>query len=187
PELSPGNGVRTPGGAGFLGTDLSSGRDLESSMMRFRNGPEIYEPQTQPNTPERAPARTSWCRKYITTPPAESGDEAKMSSGNGASETVRAVAGDGSQATQRSGERGRNRTYNLLIKSYVSSRGCTMDNCSRDNNLTIKRPAWTASKSVGKVGEIEPHLTAKDTKRTQRALADSVLILDGSFSSVASP
>ena len=86
-----------------------------------------------------------------------------------------------------SGERGRNRTYNLLIKSYVSRCGCTIDNCSRDNNLTIKRPAWTASKSVGKVGEIEPHLTAKDTKRTQRALADSVLILDGSFSSVASP
>jgi hypothetical protein len=35
----------------------------------------------------------------------------------------------------------------------------------------IKRPAWTASENVEKVGEIEPHLTAKDTKKTQRTLA----------------
>jgi hypothetical protein len=41
------------------------------------------------------------------------------------------------------GERGRNRTFNLLIKSYVSRCGCTLDNCSRHNNLTIARPAWT--------------------------------------------
>jgi hypothetical protein len=31
----------------------------------------------------------------------------------------------------------------------------------------IKRPAWTASKNVEKVGEIERRLTAKDTKKTQ--------------------
>jgi hypothetical protein len=55
-----------------------------------------------------------------------------------------------------------------LIKSYVSRCGCSIDNCSRHNNLTIKRPAWTVFKSVGKVGEIERHLIAKDTKRTQR-------------------
>jgi hypothetical protein len=66
------------------------------------------------------------------------------------------------------GERGRNRTYNLLIKSYVSRCGCSIDNWSHHNNLTIKRPAWTVFKSVGKVGEIERHLVAKDTKRTQR-------------------
>src|SRR5882757_6733076 len=30
-----------------------------------------------------------------------------------------------------------------LIRSYVSRCGCTVDNCSRHNNLTIKRPAWT--------------------------------------------
>jgi hypothetical protein len=35
-------------------------------------------------------------------------------------------------------------------------------------NVTIKRPAWTVFKSVGKVGEIERHLIAKDTKRTKR-------------------
>jgi hypothetical protein len=40
-------------------------------------------------------------------------------------------------------------------------------NCSRHNNLTIKRPAWTASENGEKVGEIEQRLTAKDTKRTQ--------------------
>jgi hypothetical protein len=34
----------------------------------------------------------------------------------------------------------------------------------------IKRPAWTASKNVEKVGEIEPRLTTKDTKKTQRNL-----------------
>jgi hypothetical protein len=37
------------------------------------------------------------------------------------------------------------------------------------------------SKNVEKVGEIEPHLTPKDTKRTQRALADSVLISTDPF------
>ena len=80
---------------------------------------------------------------------------------------------------EKSGERGRNRTFNLLIKSYVSQFDCSVTNCSHHNNLTIKRPAWTASKNVEKVGEIEPHLTIKDTKKTQRFLADSVLILDG--------
>jgi hypothetical protein len=54
----------------------------------------------------------------------------------------------------------------LLIKSYVSRCGCTIDNCSHHNNLAIKRPAWTVSESVGKVGGIEPHLTAKDKKDT---------------------
>ena len=67
----------------------------------------------------------------------------------------------------KDGERGRNRTYNLLIKSYGSQFGCSVVNCSRHNNLTIKRPAWTASENVDKVGEIERYLVAKDTKRTQ--------------------
>ena len=66
------------------------------------------------------------------------------------------------------GERGRNRTSNLLIKSYGSRFGCNVTNCSRHNNLAIKRPAWTASENVEKVGEIEPRLTVKDTKKTQR-------------------
>ena len=57
-----------------------------------------------------------------------------------------------------------------LIKSYVSRCGCTIDNCSHHNNLTIKDPHGRLSKSVGKVGEIERYLTAKDTKRTQRNL-----------------
>jgi hypothetical protein len=66
PELSPTNGVPTPRAAGFLETDLSSGRDLESCMMRFRNGPEIDQTKTPPNTPDRsAPAGTSQCRQYI--------------------------------------------------------------------------------------------------------------------------
>jgi Putative addiction module component len=43
--------------------------------------------------------------------------------------------------------------------------GCSIDNCSHHNNLTIKRPAWTVFKSVGKVGEIERHLIAKDTNK----------------------
>jgi hypothetical protein len=60
------------------------------------------------------------------------------------------------------------RKPNLLIKSYGSRFGCSVTNCSRHNNLTIKRPAWTASDNVEQVGGIEPHLTAKDTKRTQR-------------------
>ena len=33
--------------------------------------------------------------------------------------------------------------------------------------MKIKRPARTVSKYVGKVGEIERHLIAKDAKRTQ--------------------
>ena len=45
------------------------------------------------------------------------------------------------QVLEKSGERGRNRTYNLLIKSYVARCGYGVDNCSRHNNLTIKRPA----------------------------------------------
>ena len=65
------------------------------------------------------------------------------------------------------GERGRNRTFNLLIKSYASHCGCEIDNCSRHNNLTTKRPAWTVFEIVGKVGEIEWHLIPKDTKRPQ--------------------
>jgi hypothetical protein len=71
----------------------------------------------------------------------------------------------------KSGERGRNRTYNLLIKSHGSRCDCGAVNCSHPNNLTIKRPAWTVSESVGKVGGIEPHLTAKDTKKTHSCLA----------------
>jgi hypothetical protein len=67
----------------------------------------------------------------------------------------------------KDGERGRNRTYNLLIKSYSSRFGCSVINCGRHNHLTIKRPAWTAFKNVEKVGEIERHLIGKDTKRTQ--------------------
>jgi hypothetical protein len=75
---------------------------------------------------------------------------------------------DEPQVVDKEGERGRNRTFNLLIKSYGSQFGCSVSNCSRHNNLTIKRPAWTASENVEKVGEIEPRLTAKDTKKTQR-------------------
>jgi hypothetical protein len=41
-------------------------------------------------------------------------------------------------------------------------------------------------KTLKEFGEIEPRPTAKETKKTQRILADSVLILDGSFSFVAS-
>ena len=68
------------------------------------------------------------------------------------------------------GERGRNRTFNLLIKSYGTRFGCSVTNCSRHNHLTNKRPAWTASENVEKVGEIERHLITKDTKKTQRNL-----------------
>ena len=39
----------------------------------------------------------------------------------------------------KSGERGRNRTYNLLIKSYGPRFGCGATNCSRHNHLTIKK------------------------------------------------
>ena len=67
----------------------------------------------------------------------------------------------------RDGERGRNRTFNLLIKSYASQCGCEIDNCSRHSDLTTKRPAWTVFEIVGKVGEIEWHLIPKDTKRPQ--------------------
>jgi len=65
PELSPANGVLTPGGAGFLVKDWSSGRDLESSMLRFRNGPEADETKTPSEKPGRAPAATSQCTQYI--------------------------------------------------------------------------------------------------------------------------
>jgi len=78
----------------------------------------------------------------------------------------------------KDGERGRNRTYNLLIKSYGSRFGCGVTNCGRHNNLTIKRPAWTASENVEKVGEIEPRLTPKDTKKTQHNLSRKVPMLD---------
>jgi hypothetical protein len=84
--------------------------------------------------------------------------------------------GGSMQVLEKSGERGRNRTYNLLIKSYGSRFGCSVVNCSHHNNLTIKRPAWTASENVEKVGKIEQHLAAKDTKRTQRTLADSPIL-----------
>jgi hypothetical protein len=75
--------------------------------------------------------------------------------------------GDQPQVVDKDGERGRNQTFSLLIKSYGSRFGCGIINCSRHNNLTIKRPAWTASENVGKVGEIETRLTIKDTKKTQ--------------------
>jgi hypothetical protein len=76
--------------------------------------------------------------------------------------------GDQPQVVDKDGERGRNRTFNLLIKSYVSQCGYRIDNSSRHHNLTITRPAWTVFESVGKVGEIERHLIEKDTKRSQR-------------------
>jgi hypothetical protein len=75
--------------------------------------------------------------------------------------------GDQPQVAEKSGERGRNRTYNLLIKGHGARFGSSVVNCSRHNNLTIKRPAWTVSESVEEVGEIERYLIAKDTKRTQ--------------------
>src|SRR5208283_804294 len=43
PERSPANGVLTPASAGFLKTDFSSGRNLESSMLRFNDGPDVDE------------------------------------------------------------------------------------------------------------------------------------------------
>jgi hypothetical protein len=54
PELSPANGVLTPGDAGFLATDFSSGRGLESSMLRFRNDREIRNGNLA-KAPERRP------------------------------------------------------------------------------------------------------------------------------------
>ena len=66
PELSPANGVLTPGAAGFLETDFASGRELESSMMQFRDGPEADATQTPSNTPERAPAGTSVVQAVYT-------------------------------------------------------------------------------------------------------------------------
>jgi hypothetical protein len=53
----------------------------------------------------------------------------------------------------------------FLIKSHGSQFGCSVTNCSRHNNLTIKRPAWTASKNVEKVGEIETRLYRKGHKK----------------------
>jgi hypothetical protein len=46
-----------------------------------------------------------------------------------------------------------------------SDAAAELNDCSHDNNLMIKRPAWTAFKNVEKVGEIEGDLTAKDTTR----------------------
>ncbi len=43
----------------------------------------------------------------------------------------------------KDGERGRNRTYNLLIKSRGFRCGCGTINRSHHNNLPITRPAWT--------------------------------------------
>jgi len=37
PELSPANGVLTPGEAGFRAADFLSDRNLESSMLRSRD------------------------------------------------------------------------------------------------------------------------------------------------------
>jgi hypothetical protein len=61
----------------------------------------------------------------------------------------------------------------LLVKSYGSPFGCSGTNCSRHNNLTIKRPHGRLSRNVEEVGEIGPRLTVKDTKKTQRTLASS--------------
>jgi len=74
--------------------------------------------------------------------------------------------GDG-QVLEKNGERGRNRTFNLLIKSKVSRLGCIGTSGSYNNNLTLKCPHGPIQKRVEKVGEIERNLTAKDTKRTQ--------------------
>jgi hypothetical protein len=59
-------------------------------------------------------------------------------------------------------------------------------NCGRHNNLTIKRPAWTASKNVEKAREIERHPIGeghkKDTAgsaRPQRGRCGSWLGFDG--------
>jgi len=59
PELSPATGVPTPRCGRFLAADFSSGVGLESSMLRFRNGPEIDVAKTYPNEPERALVDTS--------------------------------------------------------------------------------------------------------------------------------
>ena len=73
--------------------------------------------------------------------------------------------GDQPQVVDKDGERGRNRTSNLLIKSYGSRFGCSGTNCSRHNNLTIKRPAWTASENVEKVGENRTASNCKGHKK----------------------
>jgi hypothetical protein len=112
-------------------------------------------------------ARLSGCRRLVSMPlyPAKADVVRTWVFGErGGPETDRVEA---AWIVGESGERGRNRAYNLLIKSYGSRFGCSVDNCSRHNNLMIKRPAWTASENVEKVGGIEPRL-AKDTKRTQR-------------------
>ena len=61
-----------------------------------------------------------------------------------------------------------NRTFNLLIKSYVSRRGCTIDNCSRHNNLTITRPAWTVSNKRWESWRNRTASNCEGHKRTQR-------------------
>jgi hypothetical protein len=50
---------------------------------------------------------------------------------------------DNRKLLKRFGERGRNRTFNLLIKSKVSATGCRRVNRSHNNNLTAKAPART--------------------------------------------
>jgi type I site-specific restriction-modification system R (restriction) subunit len=65
-----------------------------------------------------------------------------------------------------------------LIKSYGSRFNCGVINCSHYNNLTNKRPAWTASENVEKAGEIERHEITKDTKKTQRNPGPRALIPD---------
>jgi hypothetical protein len=47
---------------------------------------------------------------------------------------------------KRFGERGRNRTFNLLIKSRISQSADRVYKSGADNNLTIKLPAWTVLK-----------------------------------------
>jgi hypothetical protein len=72
----------------------------------------------------------------------------------------------------------------LLIKSYGSRFGCSVTNCSRHNNLTIKRPAWTASENVEKVWRNRTASNCKghkkDTAHLSRQCPDSRLILFGS-------
>ena len=67
-ELSPANGVPTPRCGRFLAADFWSGGDLESSMLRFRNGPRLTKQESQSNEPDRALVGTSWWRKYIPKP-----------------------------------------------------------------------------------------------------------------------
>src|ERR1700721_1536361 len=74
---------------------------------------------------------------------------------------------------------------NALIKSSLSQCGYSIDNCSRHNNLTIKKPAWTAFEKRWKswrnrtASNCEGH--KKDTAESARPLGrcDSCLAFDG--------